>query len=60
MEEYNKNFRSPNEDYDLLMICLNVDRQKLYNRINTRVDLMIKEGLVNEVKSILDMDLTKI
>jgi len=59
MEEYNKNFRSPNEDYDLLMICLNVDRQKLYNRINTRVDLMIKEGLVNEVKSILDMGFDK-
>ncbi|MDD2446061.1 MAG: tRNA (adenosine(37)-N6)-dimethylallyltransferase MiaA [Tissierellia bacterium] len=55
MTEYNKNFRNPNEDYDLVMICLNMDRQKIYERINLRVDIMIKEGLVNEVKNILDM-----
>lgn len=59
MAEYNKNFRSPNEDYDLVMVCLNMDRKKLYERINLRVDLMIDQGLVHEVKSILDMGYDK-
>lgn len=59
MAEYNKNFRSPNEDYDLVMFCLNMDRKRLYERINLRVDLMIDQGLVHEVKSILDMGYDK-
>ncbi|WFA09731.1 tRNA (adenosine(37)-N6)-dimethylallyltransferase MiaA [Tissierella sp. Yu-01] len=54
MTEYNKNFRLPNEDYDLVMICLNMNREKLYQRINYRVDLMIQSGLIDEVKYILD------
>lgn len=54
MTEYNKNFRLPNEDYDLEMICLNMNREKLYQRINYRVDLMIQSGLIDEVKFILD------
>ncbi len=29
-------------------------RELLYSRINKRVDFMIKEGLVDEVKSLLD------
>ncbi|MCF6093127.1 tRNA (adenosine(37)-N6)-dimethylallyltransferase MiaA [Microaerobacter geothermalis] len=41
--------------YDLVMIGLSVDRQKLYQRINLRVDQMIHEGLVKEVKKLLDM-----
>jgi len=39
--------------YNLLMIGLTMDRQKLYSRINRRVDKMIEEGLVNEVKNLL-------
>ena len=31
-----------------------MDRQKLYDRINLRVDLMIKDGLVDEVKQMLE------
>lgn len=48
------NFREENEEFDLAMICLNMDREKLYERINERVDIMIHSGLVKEVKSILD------
>ena len=55
MSEYNKNFREKNKEYNLIMICLNMDRKKLYERINNRVDLMIEEGLLEEVKSILKM-----
>lgn len=53
MSEYNKDFRKPVEDYNLVMVGLNMDRAKLYERINLRVDIMIENGLVEEVKSIL-------
>ena len=38
--------------YDALVIVLNDDRNELYNRINNHVDLMIKDGLIDEVKSL--------
>lgn len=55
ISESNKNFREENNDYDLTMICLNMDREKLYERINRRVDIMMERGLPDEVKSLLDM-----
>lgn len=39
-------------DADVVMIGLNCDRQKLYERINERVDKMFDEGLVDEVYSV--------
>lgn len=54
MSEYGKNFRSENDDYNLAMVVLNMNREKLYERINLRVDLMMENGLVEEVKSILE------
>lgn len=59
MSEYNKNFRIPIDDYNLVMIGLNMDRAELYNRINARVDIMIKEGLIDEVKGLLEMGYNK-
>ena len=53
MSEYNKDFRKPVEAYNLVMIGLNMDRARLYERINQRVDIMIERGLIEEVKSIL-------
>ena len=39
--------------YDSLIIGLNYnDRQKLYDRINLRVDEMVKNGLVDEAKAL--------
>ncbi|WP_088105173.1 tRNA (adenosine(37)-N6)-dimethylallyltransferase MiaA [Halalkalibacter urbisdiaboli] len=38
--------------YDVIMIGLTMDREMLYQRINERVDLMIKSGLIEEVKSL--------
>ena len=55
MSEHNKNFRVMNEDYNLVYIALNMDRSQLYERINHRVDVMFESGLVEEVKSILEM-----
>lgn len=59
MSEYNKNFRIPIDDYNLVMIGLNMDRAELYNRINARVDIMIEEGLIDEVKGLLEMGYNK-
>ena len=38
--------------YDYKVFIVNMDREKLYNRINLRVDLMIENGLIEEVESI--------
>ncbi len=38
--------------YDVMFIGLNVEREKLYNDINNRVDEMIKDGLVEEVNNL--------
>ena len=39
-------------EYDYLLFGITMDREKLYERINLRVDLMIKDGLVEEVKNL--------
>ena len=45
--------------FDYLIIGLNADdRQFLYDRINRRVDLMIESGLIEETKSVLQMNLS--
>ncbi|MBM3245522.1 MAG: tRNA (adenosine(37)-N6)-dimethylallyltransferase MiaA, partial [Candidatus Omnitrophica bacterium] len=36
-------------DHDVKIFCLNLPREKLYDRINRRVELMFKNGLVKEV-----------
>lgn len=40
------------ESYKYMLFGLTCDRTQLYNRINTRVDNMLKNGLLNEVKQI--------
>lgn len=39
--------------FRLVKIGLNRDREELYNRINKRVDQMMSEGLLDEVKALL-------
>ena len=39
-------------DFNIIKIGLNADREVVYHRINNRVDLMMKEGLLDEVKSL--------
>ncbi|MCI8405369.1 MAG: tRNA (adenosine(37)-N6)-dimethylallyltransferase MiaA [Clostridia bacterium] len=45
--------------YNPLMLCIDWDRDMLYDRINRRVDIMIKEGLIDEVRRLVDMGYTK-
>lgn len=40
--------------FDVLQIGIDVPREELYARINTRVDGMIKQGLVKEVQLLVD------
>ena len=40
-------------EYDYKVFAINWEREKLYQRINKRVDIMIEQGLIEEVKSIL-------
>ena len=47
-----------NESYNPLLVCLTRDRAELYDRINRRVDALIEAGLVDEVRSLMDMGLT--
>lgn len=43
--------------YDAIFIGLTTDRRILYDKINNRVDIMIKEGLLNEVKAFYDKNI---
>ena len=43
--------------YDFITIGLTCDRDKLYEIINKRVDIMINEGLVDEVKSLYNKNI---
>lgn len=50
----NENSLGNNLLYDVIFIGLTTNRDKLYEIINNRVDVMIKEGLIDEVKKIYD------
>ncbi|WDV47831.1 tRNA (adenosine(37)-N6)-dimethylallyltransferase MiaA [Clostridiaceae bacterium M8S5] len=54
MSDFYKDFRKYNDKYDFVYFALNMDRKKLYDRINMRVDMMIEEGLISEVEELLN------
>lgn len=41
--------------YQTLKICLHMERSDLYDRINRRVEMMMADGLLEEVKKLLEM-----
>ena len=49
-----KDLENKQPDYESLLVCLNDDRKVLYERINQRVDLMLKAGLLEEAKWLYD------
>ena len=56
-KENNKSISNNKTDkllYDVIMIGLTTSRDKLYNIINSRVDKMIDDGLIDEVKYFYD------
>ena len=48
-----KESRKKPVEYDYRIFAINWDREILYERINERVDKMIEQGLIDEVKNIL-------
>lgn len=47
------------EKYDYMLLGLDMEREKLYNRINKRVDKMLEEGLIEEVKNLQAVGVSK-
>lgn len=50
--EQEKESRKKEVEYDYKVFALSWDREKLYERINKRVDIMIEQGLIDEVRQI--------
>ncbi|HIJ55692.1 MAG TPA: tRNA (adenosine(37)-N6)-dimethylallyltransferase MiaA [Deltaproteobacteria bacterium] len=55
ISDFQNTHRFSDRPYQTLKIGLDMDRKILYDRINSRVEAMVDEGLVEEVKQLLDM-----
>ncbi|MBO7134055.1 MAG: tRNA (adenosine(37)-N6)-dimethylallyltransferase MiaA [Bacteroidales bacterium] len=41
-------------DFNTIKFLINIDRSKLYDRINRRVDIMLERGLVDEARKLME------
>ncbi len=57
--EQNAELHNKKPYYDAVIWGLTMDRSRLYERINLRVDQMVTEGLVDEVRSLVEQGLTR-
>ena len=55
ISDHNEEQRQKESPYNFKYDVLNMDRYKLYDRINLRVDIMLDNGLVDEVSRLKDM-----
>lgn len=56
---HNEEQRKKESPYNYNYFVLNKDRSKLYEAINQRVDIMIEDGLIDEVRQLMRMGYTK-
>lgn len=56
---HNRREQEKKSPYRFLYYVINTERELLYQRINERVELMLKQGLVEEVKALISMGCTK-
>lgn len=56
---HNEQSKSVPSPYNTTMFAIDVEREVLYHKINRRVDIMMDMGLLEEVKSIIDMGIGK-
>lgn len=54
ISSYNDEQKEKESPYNYVYLVLDDDRDRLYDRINKRVDIMIEQGLVAEVKALID------
>ena len=59
ISEHNQKERRKQSPYDLFYYVLNMERQSLYERIDRRVDQMIRDGLIEEVRKLAAMGCTR-
>ena len=59
ISEHNEKERAKESPYDFCYFVLNDDRERLYNRIDLRIDQMLEEGLIAEVTALKDKGYTK-
>lgn len=59
ISEHNEKERAKESPYDFCYFVLNDDRQLLYNRIDLRIDQMLEDGLLEEVKVLKEKGYTK-
>lgn len=59
LSEHNEEQRQKESPYNFAYFVLYHDREELYDRINRRVDLMMEDGLLFEVESLIKEDYTK-
>ena len=57
--DHNEEMRKRSSPYNFAYFCLTRNRKELYERIDRRVDKMIEEGLVEEVKRLKETGLSK-
>ncbi|MCI8783206.1 MAG: tRNA (adenosine(37)-N6)-dimethylallyltransferase MiaA [Dorea sp.] len=55
ISEHNERERQKESPYRFVYFVLNDDRKRLYERIDSRVDRMLEDGLVDEVAALRDM-----
>ena len=58
IKEEKERIKNEQSEYDFLVFYIDFDRETLYERINKRVDIMIKEGLLDEAKEVYNMKLS--
>ncbi len=54
ISEHNEAESQKESPYNFEYFVLNDDRQKLYDRIDRRIDIMLEDGLLDEVRSLVD------
>lgn len=50
---FEKGEKTISKEYNSIWLAIDIDREKLYNRIDRRVDIMLDGGLVDEVKRVI-------
>ncbi len=50
---FEKSNISKEKEYNSLWFAIDIDREKLYNRIDRRVDIMLEKGLLEEVERVM-------
>ena len=51
----NTNFNNKDKKIEYKLFYIDMNREKLYSRINKRVDIMLELGLVEETKNVIEI-----